>query len=108
MTQPATILLAPQRMGYGVCGAVPPQLYVTAAQNLYITSISDDGASSGYESVADVPCPGAPSVRGWSMGLVVCCRHGAAAALSGMTVVSMPSGTACTLPRHDIFGTLCC
>jgi len=64
VTQPATILLAPQRMGYGVCGTVPPQLYVTTAQNLYITSIADDGASPGNGSVADVPCPGAPSVRG--------------------------------------------
>ena len=64
MTQPATILLAPQRMGYGVCGTVPPQLYVTTAANLSITSIADAGASAVNSSVADVPCPGAPSERG--------------------------------------------
>ncbi len=71
MTQPATILLAPQRMGYGMCGTVPPQLYVTTAQNLYITSIADDGASAISSGVADVPCPGAPSVRAWPLRLFI-------------------------------------
>jgi hypothetical protein len=64
MTQLATILLAPQRKGYGVCGAVPPELYVTTAANLSITSTADAGASALNSSVADVPCPGAPLVRG--------------------------------------------
>ncbi len=83
VAQPATIVLAPQRVGYGMCGTVPPQLYVTTAQNLSITSIADDGASPGIWSVADVPCSlylsGAPSLRGWLMRLVVWGRHGAAA-----------------------------
>jgi hypothetical protein len=88
VTQGATILLAPQRKGYGVCGTVPPQLYVTTAQNLSITSIADDGASAISSSVADVPCPGAPSVRGWPLRLVleagvVWGRRGAAAAPQG-------------------------
>ncbi len=72
-TQAATILLAPQRMGYGVCGMVPPQLFVTTSSNLSITSIADYGAIPGFGSVADVPCPGAPSVRGWLMRLVGDC-----------------------------------
>ncbi len=64
VAQPATIVLAPQRKGYGVCGTVPPQLFVTTAANLSITSIADIRAPALNSSVADMPCPGAPLVWG--------------------------------------------
>jgi len=79
--QAATIVLAPQRKGYGVCGTVPPQLNVFTAGNLNITSIADNGAFAIRNSVADLPCPGAPLMRGWPMRLAVWDRCGISATL---------------------------
>ncbi len=90
VAQPAKIVLAPQRKGYGVCGTVPRQLNVTTAQNLNITSIADAGAVAIRSSVADLPCPGAPLMRGWPMRLAVWDRCGAAAALKKNTLRICP------------------
>ena len=76
VAQPARIVLAPQRKGYGVCGAAPPQLYVTTVQDLNITSIADAGAVALNSSVADVPCPGAPSLCGASQCSLIWWQHG--------------------------------
>jgi len=76
VAQRPNIVLVPQRKGYGVCGAVPPQLNICTAENLNITSIADDGASAVLSSVADLPCPGAPLLWSWPMRRAIWDRCG--------------------------------
>lgn len=91
----------PQRKGYGMCGTVPPQLYVITAESQSITSMTDDGASRDIGSIDDMPCFGAHCVRGWQCrlwsGHAWCCGNTLEVSASLCKLVA-----ASALPRHAI------